>query len=46
MELILNTSKSAVLVNGCAGPWITCKRGLRQGDLISPYLFLIVAETL
>lgn len=46
MELILNTSKSAVLVNGCAGPCITCKRGLRQGDPISPYLFLIVAETL
>jgi hypothetical protein len=46
METILKTSKFAVLVNGCPGPWITCKRGLRQGDLISPYLFLLVAETL
>jgi hypothetical protein len=46
MKVILNTSKSAVLVNGCPGPWITCKRGLRQGDPISPYLFLLVAETL
>lgn len=46
MEAILKTSKSAVLVNGCPGPWITCKRGLRQGDPISPYLFLLVAETL
>jgi hypothetical protein len=24
---ILQSSKSAVLVNGCPGPWITCKRG-------------------
>jgi len=46
MKAILSTSRSAVLVNGCSGPWINCKRGLRQGYPISPYLFLIVAETL
>jgi hypothetical protein len=46
IEEILRSSRSAVLVNGCPGPWISCKRGLRQGDPISPYLFLLVAETL
>jgi hypothetical protein len=46
ITIMLRTASTKVIINGSPGPRIRHARGLRQGDPLSPLLFVIVMEVL
>nr|GEY63734.1 RNA-directed DNA polymerase, eukaryota [Tanacetum cinerariifolium] len=43
---IFNSNRASILVNGSPSKEFSCFRGLKQGDPLAPYPFILIMETL
>jgi Reverse transcriptase (RNA-dependent DNA polymerase) len=46
IQEILQSGQTSLSINGNITPYFKCKKGLRQGDSLSPFLFNLVADSL